>query len=495
MSVTFPCRLLAALLALAGLSPAAALTPYSPVPVFSPPVAGPGLLPPSLVYGKEYSHDRDFSVFGPVGDPQQVIAWDGMGGTADTIDYSGTRPTWDDDQQVDAIANSRDSLFGELRRDAAHLIFSHDDVIATYDAAGGVGLTSVPSTGPITVSNGNVIGGAGEVSTELSGVFGPPSTQFTWAIDKEVNDMPLPIDVDGLEVWGPEPRGPGDDGLPVIGDADKYSLDVDFPSGVSVWNASGSPYVGFPTIVSAVTALLGPIPSSAFSLRDETQGREAINLDALMVSDIIEEPDFFNEDFGFPTGEPVFDQSGVPIEPFGHDGNERGDQLIFSIRQIVDPSDPDGYYATGSEIFVLDSLTGVSFLEHGGHTWDEAFALAELALTTPLPGDANSDGKVDLLDLDILGLNFGSSPATFADGDFNGDGIVDLLDLDILGSNFGLMGYAERGVIDINAIEAIGGQEFTDAPFSRATASSVPEPTAALLALLAIGAAATTRRG
>lgn len=54
-----------------------------------------------------------------------------------------------------------------------------------------------------------------------------------------------------------------------------------------------------------------------------------------------------------------------------------------------------------------------------------------------LPGDANGDGSVDLLDLDILGSNFGNTPATLAQGDFNGDNIVDLLDLDILGSNFG----------------------------------------------------------
>lgn len=55
-----------------------------------------------------------------------------------------------------------------------------------------------------------------------------------------------------------------------------------------------------------------------------------------------------------------------------------------------------------------------------------------------LDGDANGDGNVDLLDLDILGSNFGlMGGATVAQGDFNADGNVDLLDLDILGSNFG----------------------------------------------------------
>ena len=55
-----------------------------------------------------------------------------------------------------------------------------------------------------------------------------------------------------------------------------------------------------------------------------------------------------------------------------------------------------------------------------------------------LAGDANGDGSVDLLDLDILGGNFGvTERATVDQGDFNGDGAVDLLDLDILGGAFG----------------------------------------------------------
>lgn len=55
-----------------------------------------------------------------------------------------------------------------------------------------------------------------------------------------------------------------------------------------------------------------------------------------------------------------------------------------------------------------------------------------------IAGDANGDGNVDLLDLDILGANFGTvGGGTIATGDFNADGNVDLLDLDILGGNFG----------------------------------------------------------
>lgn len=84
-----------------------------------------------------------------------------------------------------------------------------------------------------------------------------------------------------------------------------------------------------------------------------------------------------------------------------------------------------------------------------------------------LAADFNGDGTVDLLDLDILGNNFGLDPATMAQGDANNDGVVDLLDLDILGNTFGS---------------------------SASAASSIPEPTAALLSLVALGGIAGFRR-
>jgi hypothetical protein len=54
-----------------------------------------------------------------------------------------------------------------------------------------------------------------------------------------------------------------------------------------------------------------------------------------------------------------------------------------------------------------------------------------------LNGDANRDRTVDLLDFNILALNFGQSNRNFSQGDFNYDGTVDLLDFNILASRFG----------------------------------------------------------
>jgi hypothetical protein len=58
---------------------------------------------------------------------------------------------------------------------------------------------------------------------------------------------------------------------------------------------------------------------------------------------------------------------------------------------------------------------------------------------TPLAGDANFDGVVNLADFGILRANFGrvGPDAYFMDGDFNGDDVIDLADFGQLRANFG----------------------------------------------------------
>ncbi|MEM9296041.1 MAG: dockerin type I domain-containing protein, partial [Planctomycetota bacterium] len=79
-----------------------------------------------------------------------------------------------------------------------------------------------------------------------------------------------------------------------------------------------------------------------------------------------------------------------------------------------------------------------------------------------LPGDANTDTVVTLLDFDILAQHFGG-PATWGEGDFNGDGVSDLLDFDVLAQNY-----------------------------NQAAPTAVPEPLS--IAVLAAGAAGCGRR-
>lgn len=364
MSVTRTAWLATIAATLAITSVSHATIPYTPVPLDTF-LIGAGVAAPDRVFGKEYSHDFDHTTAGAGGAPdgQQVVAWDGIGGALDGVDFTGTRPDWTPDQEIDAIANHNDALFGSLRADRSHLIFSHDDEVSFITPAGGPVLSGTPAAGPVVLSNGNVIGGAGEVSIETAGVFTSPEAQGLWAPLASVNGMPTPRDIDGLEVWGPEPGE--------TGDTDKYSLDLDFLSGVSVWNGAGTPYLDHGSIVSAVESLLGMIPGPAMVPFDDQEGPNAINVDALMVRDRNEQ-DVFDRD---PTG------------------GGADDAVIFSIRQIIDSSDPSGYYATGSELFVLEP-SGVSFLDHGGHVWDKGYALSSLGLGSP--NSPNGYGVIDI---------------------------------------------------------------------------------------------------
>lgn len=350
---------------------------------------GPGVIAPPLVGGKEYSHDLDYSVVlgGPpdtILNPQQIVAWDGTGGVVDATDFSGTRPTYTPDDEIDAIANRRDFAYEELKRDDAHLVFSVDDFFTAY-SFGTPFLPPPPPPGTppgITLANGNVIGGTGELSVELA-VFGganPADTQTLWAKQAEINGMPLPGDIDGVELWGPEPPA---------ADANKYSLDFDSLSGTSVWNASGTPYVAQGLVIAAVMSLLpGPIPTTI-------ELEEAINIDALMVQDVIGDPD-------------RFDPGGGPAAP------GPGDEIIFSIRQIPNPADPDGYYATGSELFVLNASAPPAYLAHGGHLWDHAYSLATFEVFGGTSPQDNNYGVLDINAIEAIGEFAVPEPTTFA---------------------------------------------------------------------------------
>ena len=66
----------------------------------------------------------------------------------------------------------------------------------------------------------------------------------------------------------------------------------------------------------------------------------------------------------------------------------------------------------------------------------DGFGWGHTVLLTPLAGDANLDGKVDINDLTIVLAHYGSTGMTWYDGDVNGDGKVDINDLTIVLANY-----------------------------------------------------------
>lgn len=370
-------------------SEASAVILYDPVPIGGNTyVTGKGVMLPSEVFGKEYSHSTDEGI-GGVADPEQVISWDGKGGTTNGFDFDDVAGNHPRLSEVDALANHNDYLHESLKRDFAHLLFSHDDTI--FGSSTGWG-AHVPSVGPITLPSGAMIGGAGEISIEESGFYNGVEIQTLWAKDTEVNGMPRPVDVDGLEVWGPEPPAGG--GPPPVGDANRYSLEHDVGAGMgtSVWRFDpgtglSDTYIDHATIVAAVeAAMMEAVPGGAMNRLDQ-QGRNAVNLDAMM----------------------IFDGDGKPDSFEGE-----GDSIIFSINQMVNTADADGYYVTGSELFVLEATAAgfaASFLDHGGHLWSHSYTLGAMKFTDPAGVE---NGILDINAIEAIGETVVPEPGSLA---------------------------------------------------------------------------------
>jgi hypothetical protein len=264
----------------------------------------------------------------PLNHQDQVVGWDAQGGAGlhESIDLSGSRDRHGDpeDRGVDALAANRDSRLLPLIGGLTDLLFS---------VAGAPG--SVTS-GPLATSGGATIGGSGDISFEQTrtgagGVWARGSTH--------IDSTTPPVDVDGLELPGAWPS--------LSGNALLYSHADDSETSTSIWlhdTGQSQPYVSHALIVEAVLSVLG-LPVGFIT-------QDLIDLDALVALDVFDPYDFGN-----------------------------GDILLFSIGQIPDPEDPDGFYATGSELILAVGWRGgvlATPLLHGGHQWDHAWTLEHM---------------------------------------------------------------------------------------------------------------------
>jgi uncharacterized protein (TIGR03790 family) len=105
-----------------------------------------------------------------------------------------------------------------------------------------------------------------------------------------------------------------------------------------------------------------------------------------------------------------------------------------------------------------------------------------------LAGDANMDGRVDMIDLATIGANWGDTVtpggAGWYAGDLNSDGIVDVLDLALMGDSWGQVSPWASDGLETGGLTAMQFAMLFDE--SHAT----PEPSGCVLLALAIGALA-----
>ncbi len=136
--------------------------------------------------------------------------------------------------------------------------------------------------------------------------------------------------------------------------------------------------------------------------------------------------------------------SYIPDGDFDDNGTLDADDIdaLFAVIDALGGATPTGY-----ELYDLNSDGVIDML-------DMDFMIHTLLGTEY--GDANLDGEVGILDLGILGDNY-SLAGGWALGDFNGDGLVGILDLGTLGDNYGFTGDAVLPEPATLGLLAIGG--------------------------------------
>jgi len=336
--------------------------PYgSPVPPgpFVSPAPSSSLPSPVQVPGKEISFgnlpamegDRD-QLFANA--PGQAVFFDGVR----VPGQSGLRNAWNfDGFQVDAMANIRDVLFQAVRNDSTWLLFSVQN-----DRYGNAIFAEAPRTGQICLWS--IIGckstnNTPEVVGEYFAGFGAllkngnladvldPSTTYPVTADGRL------IDVDGLEVWGPEPAlGYNSSTNDLASDANVFSAEGDATFSVKCRTAD----VCHTYTQSEIAAAIG-----------RSDLADTIDVDGLMTN-----------------SSATLDPGGLPYL-----------EMLLSVRPIGG--------LDGAEIWSWSGVPGelAAPLIHGGHAWDTAFNLrnklidegfGDMALsTTPLGEDVNLD--------------------------------------------------------------------------------------------------------
>jgi len=275
------------------------------------------------VPGKEFSNNFDEDANGAL-DPLQNIAFDCQGSCKDTYDYSGSawagNPSPNDEDQVDAIANSNDAYYWPMAKDQVPL------VVSFAPAAGG------------TVA-------AGDIMYQMAQA---PDTTGTWCTAQQIcPNKAKPDDVDGLELYGPPNVEAGVQG----DDSNMFSLDGDpgtpnLPGGVAVWQYNAAMHASLPYISTAALKKAIGIGDDV----DDPYPEQDIDLDALMVYESESE---WESDYGFEFG-PDYNNNGPP------------DSIMFSL----EANKQNGGSFDGGELWIWTFGTPAQFLTHGGEVWD-----------------------------------------------------------------------------------------------------------------------------
>ncbi|WP_428389351.1 hypothetical protein [Mucisphaera sp.] len=196
---------------------------------------------------------------------------------------------------------------------------------------------------------------------------------------------------------------------------------------------AGANFIGGGTLVNGVDGEMVIEPGMDFgdsSLENEGVMRVGSGVGQVSTAGFVQEADAVLKMQVFGSGENAFDRLFV-----------QGEVEVAGVLELQVPG--AGFLTYGTVIPLIDGLSRVGeFDEVVGQVVASDFALAVVYpedavwAIVALPGDADLDGDVDLVDLSILASNF-EEGGTWTDANFNGDDVVDLIDLSLLATNFG----------------------------------------------------------
>ncbi|MCL5091082.1 MAG: fibronectin type III domain-containing protein [Patescibacteria group bacterium] len=124
---------------------------------------------------------------------------------------------------------------------------------------------------------------------------------------------------------------------------------------------------------------------------------------------------------------------------FQYQGEKKQTQKVTltQVKEIYESKVP--FYKTGELIFWLKT-NGYLRREIGGLFIDKETSLYDATLFPLLPGDADNNNVINILDLALVLSEIKQRKTTGLINDYNGDGLVDLKDLAILINNYRKMG-------------------------------------------------------
>lgn len=141
-----------------------------------------------------------------------------------------------------------------------------------------------------------------------------------------------------------------------------------------------------------------------------------------------------------------------------------GEHLLFTVNMRADAAGIQTFMPNAADVspdheillYGLDVATPRDGIQYVGTT---------LSIVAPLPGDANRDGQVNLVDLNLV-RNFFGAEGEGVLGDTNDDGRVDVADLNAVRNNFGASVASQATSADESARPS---EETIEQPFANAT--------------------------